>query len=230
GQARLVVAVDAARPDITRLLGFVSQHTDLDVRLVAVSKYVDETGAVILVPNFLVYGGPGGGTGAGGSGSFGGAESKGGGVRWSEGSFVEQLTATHGAEQAEAARRIHDWALCRRLRIIWHKYARDGAFSAQIEGSGTVRSLCVVAGSGNLQLDFPSIRKQPPFDTEEARGELLQRLNQALPGIHLDRVVGWPNVPLTRLTDEATLKKLLGVLDWVVDSVQEAGALPAPAA
>jgi hypothetical protein len=55
GQVRVVVAVDEPRDDVIRIMRFINDHTDLDVRLVSVQRYADNLGTTILVPSFLVH-------------------------------------------------------------------------------------------------------------------------------------------------------------------------------
>jgi hypothetical protein len=51
GRVRLVIAVDAAGEDLTRIVRYITDHSDIDVRLVCVSKF--DKGK-ILVPRVLV--------------------------------------------------------------------------------------------------------------------------------------------------------------------------------
>ena len=57
GRAKLVLAVDKARDDLTRIVEYINDHSDLDVRLVAIKKYPDKNKDSILIPNFIVSGG-----------------------------------------------------------------------------------------------------------------------------------------------------------------------------
>ncbi len=56
GKARVVVAIDEAPDDLVRILRFLNEHSDLDVRLVEIKQYPDqESGEVIFVPNLVVH-------------------------------------------------------------------------------------------------------------------------------------------------------------------------------
>ena len=57
GRAKLVLAVDKARDDLTRIVEYINDHSDLDVRLVAIKKFPDENKDNILISNFIVNGG-----------------------------------------------------------------------------------------------------------------------------------------------------------------------------
>ena len=56
GSVRLVVAMDEEREDLARIVRYVDEHSDLDLRLLVVRKYgsADQT---ILFPEFVVHGG-----------------------------------------------------------------------------------------------------------------------------------------------------------------------------
>lgn len=57
GKARVVVAIDEAPEDLVRILRFLNEHSDLDVRLVEIKQYVDqESKEVFFVPRLLVGG------------------------------------------------------------------------------------------------------------------------------------------------------------------------------
>jgi len=53
GRVKLIIAVDQANDDLVRIIQYINEHSDLDVRLVAISKF--DNGR-ILVPRILVSG------------------------------------------------------------------------------------------------------------------------------------------------------------------------------
>lgn len=57
GRVRLVIAVDEAKEDLTRIVQYINDHSDLDVRLIAVEKFTESDGGMIFVPKMLVHGG-----------------------------------------------------------------------------------------------------------------------------------------------------------------------------
>jgi hypothetical protein len=54
GLARIVVAIDEAPDDLVRIVRFLAQHSNLDVRLVTVAKYSSATVGTIHVPQSIV--------------------------------------------------------------------------------------------------------------------------------------------------------------------------------
>lgn len=57
GRVRLVIAVDEAKEDLTRIVQYINDHSDLDVRLIAIEKFTESDGGMIFVPSILVHGG-----------------------------------------------------------------------------------------------------------------------------------------------------------------------------
>lgn len=47
GSVRVIVAVDMESEDLSRIIGFINDHSDLDVRLVVIEKYRDPGGAYV---------------------------------------------------------------------------------------------------------------------------------------------------------------------------------------
>ncbi|MBU1095826.1 MAG: hypothetical protein KKB34_05030 [Bacteroidetes bacterium] len=56
GNIRVILAIDEARDDLIRIVRFVNDHSDLDVRLTTIKKYENSEVGLILVPSFVVYG------------------------------------------------------------------------------------------------------------------------------------------------------------------------------
>ena len=54
GKVRVVIAVDSAGQDLVRLVRFINDHSDLDVRLVEIGRFSDGGGGTTLVPKVLV--------------------------------------------------------------------------------------------------------------------------------------------------------------------------------
>jgi hypothetical protein len=70
-------------------------------------------------------------------------------------------------------------------------------------------------------VNFDKMKKQPPFDDEHKRLELLRRLND-IPGVTIprDAIEKWPSITLTTFNDEAALAQFLEVLDWIAQKLK----------
>ena len=56
GNVRVVLAIDKAPEELIRIVRYVNDHSDLDVRLVEFKKFSDQNKKSIFVPNFIVHG------------------------------------------------------------------------------------------------------------------------------------------------------------------------------
>lgn len=129
------------------------------------------------------------------------------------GAVLENLLVWVARKQAELSR-THPRTRVDRLPIsqtsepeLWVQL--DSGDKEAIQWTISVRA------DGKVAVQFQYMR--PPFDTEEARRQLHDRLN-AIPGIGLEaRLGGRPTFPLTALVNEACHAQFLAAIDFVID-------------
>ncbi len=145
------------------------------------------------------------------------------GKTWDEPSFLQDLEMRRGPADVQVARRLLDWARARGLRSWWGKGAKDGSFFPLLDHGGDTHWLISAWTFGRIEVQFQWLKAKPPFSDEAKRLDLLQRLN-AIPGVNLppDAITRRPSVSLAVLADDAALKMLLAVLDWVIGEVRTA--------
>lgn len=68
-----------------------------------------------------------------------------------------------------------------------------------------------------MAVRFDGLSRRYPFDNDELRSELRDRLN-AIPGVSLEGD-GHPSFPLSVLTDPERLREFMVVADWFADQV-----------
>ena len=54
GELRVIVAMDSAPSELVRIMRFLNDHSDLDIRLIEIAKYHDEDGGELFVPNVII--------------------------------------------------------------------------------------------------------------------------------------------------------------------------------
>lgn len=54
GELRVIVAMDSAPSELVRIMRFLNDHSDLDIRLIEIAKYHDEGGGELFVPNVII--------------------------------------------------------------------------------------------------------------------------------------------------------------------------------
>jgi hypothetical protein len=78
-----------------------------------------------------------------------------------------------------------------------------------------------------LEIPFKRMSlRNPPFDTDEKRLELLQRLNK-IPRVNLpdDGINRYPTFSLLALRDDENLREFLRIIDWSSQEVRSAAEI-----
>ncbi|WP_433968335.1 hypothetical protein [Tunturiibacter gelidiferens] len=91
----------------------------------------------------------------------------------------------------------------------------DGSVTGFLLADGTMKLYpMLLMTSGKLYINFRDCMK-PPFDAEPKRIEFLEKLN-LIPGVKLptDCIARQPFIPLSILTGEGQMDRLLRVMDW----------------
>lgn len=211
GKVRLIFVADVIPPELRRIVEFLNVQMDpAEVLALEVRQYVGQ-GLKTLVPRVVGQTAEAQHRKASGS-----RPSK----QWDETSFLQELEARRGVEEARVARAILAWAQGKNLRIWWGKGSQDGSFFPLLDIRGTSYWLISVWTYGRLEMQFQMMKNKPPFDEEAKRLELLRRLN-ALPGVDIpaDAITRRPSIPLTTLQDEVILKQFLDICDWIIGEV-----------
>jgi hypothetical protein len=211
GKIRLIFVADEIPSELRRIVEFLNTQMDpAEVLAVEIKQYVGQ-GVQTLVPKVM--------------GQTAGADTKkrrgaSAARQWDEASFFEELETTRGAEEAEVARRILEWANEKMPAIWWGRGAQNGGFIPGLDHKGKWRQLVEVWTYGTIEVQFQYMRKSTPFDVDANRLDLLHRLNE-IPGVEIpeDALNRRPGVPLSIFSDEANLERLLGALDWAVEQI-----------
>jgi hypothetical protein len=212
GRIRLVFVADEIPVQLKRIVEFLNEQMNpAEVLAVEIKQYVGQ-GIKTLVPKVV------GQTAEAQRAKSSGSRAE---RQWDEPSFFQELEARRGADEARVARQILDWADSTLGHVWWGRGARSGSFVPTLPHKGRNHQLFAVWTYGTVEIYFYWYQSKPPFDSEEKRRELLDRLN-AIPGVSLppDAIGRRPGIPLAVLTDEAALEQLLAVLGWVAEEIQ----------
>ncbi len=212
GRVRLVFVADVIPSELQRVVEFLNQQMDpAQVLAVEIRQYVGQ-GLKTLVPRVI------GLTSEAEQKKSAGGSSSATEMQWDESRFFQDLTKRSGADVADVARSILAWSDKHGLRLSWGKGKKDGSFSPMLDHA--VRNCWTVAvwTYGSVEMQFQHMRVGPPFDEEELRLALQERLNR-IQGISIqaDSLTKRPNIPLANLVDTSNLQQFLEALDWVVE-------------
>lgn len=216
GKVRLIFVSDKIPDELRRIVEFLNQQMDpAEMLAVEIKQYASQgSGFRTLVPRVV-------GQTAEAQQKKTGASRR--GKQWDEESFFEELETKRGIEEATTARKIFEWGNSRVTYTWWGKGKVDGSFIPTLQQADVKHQLFAVWTNGNIELYFQWYAVKPPFDLEQKRVELLNRLN-TIPGVAVpaDAITRRPSMPLFALTSEAALKRFFETFDWMIGEIKTA--------
>jgi hypothetical protein len=140
--------------------------------------------------------------------------------RWNEESFFHDLESRRDLEEADIARKILHWTKDKLPKIWWGSGKVDGSFYPMLDHKGKSYYPICIWSYGKVEVQFQYLKRNPPFDSESKRKELLERLNR-IPGFSIpdDAIERRPNVYLAVLKNKDALEQFLETLDWTVQEI-----------
>ena len=96
-----------------------------------------------------------------------------------------------------------------------------GTFYSVVDHKGEKHKPVQVWTGDYVNIQFGTLKNNPPFSDETKRLEILHRLNQ-IPGISIpnNAIDKYPSIALTKLRSESSLRQFLKVLDWVISEIK----------
>jgi hypothetical protein len=217
-RVRLLFVADEIPPELRRVVEFLNRQMDpAEVLAIEIKRYTGQGGFESLVPR--VYGQTEQALQRKAPGSVSSAPA------WTEDRFFADLESRRGRAEATVARQIHDWIASGRGRIVYGKGETDGSllfFTTHTAGSRYEPSPFGIWSNGKIEIHFQYLAYYPPFDSEELRRALLERLN-AIQGVRISEqsLTRRPGVPLSALVAPEALQSFLSTFSWVVDRLKQ---------
>lgn len=211
GRLRLIFVSDSIPMELRRVVEFLdAQFTSTRVLAIEIKQYVGQ-GMQALVPRVVAQAIRPSGSVAVRAG------------QWEEGTFFERLAEGRDDQVVRVARLIIEWAHGRALRVDGGRGAKDGSLNIGVQRPDGARWFATIWTSGWVEIGFQQLRTRAPFDDEERRLELRERLNH-IPGVAItrERIIGRPNMRLDVFVEPVVLAQLLEVLDWVAETIEQA--------
>jgi hypothetical protein len=211
GKIRMVFVADKIPSELQRIVEFLNEQMEpAEVLAVEIKQFTGDQ-LRTLVPRVI------GNTSEAKKKKSTGLETK----QWDEESLFNRLDD----KDAKIARKLLEWSNNNMPRIWWGKGKIDGSFIPVLDYNGTdYFALAVRTGFKNnphVQIQFDPLSKRAPFDDEQVRLELLDRLNE-IPEVNLPResISKYPSIPLSTFQEETSFQKLIGVLGWVIQKIK----------
>lgn len=216
GKMRLVFVSDEIVAEMRRVVEFLNEKMDpVEVLAVEIKQYVSEEGLKTLVPRVI-----GKTTEAQQKKSSATLERR----RWDEVSFFQEYQARQGADEAQIARKIYEWAKSKKqlVEVQWGTGDTYGGFVVWVDSEPRSASeLFQVGINGRLQVSSSTYAAFPQFDGQEKWMELRSKLS----AIGLSLPISPTERRLTTfqlsncLQDEFALGRVIETFDWVVDQI-----------
>ena len=210
GKVRLVFVADQIPSELRRVIEFLNEQMDpAEVVGVEIRQFVGQR-LKTLVPRVIGQ-------------TEDARKRKSGGVRvarqWDERTFFQELKENQGENIYRVARDLFEWANSNGARIWWGKGKKDGSFIPVFDNHDiSYFPIAVRTGFSNnayIQIQFDPLSTRPPFNNEEKRLDLLERLNK-IEGVSLplDSITRYPSFPLSVLTEKEALDTFLEIMRW----------------
>lgn len=212
-RVRLVFVADEIPPELLRVVEFLNgQMERTEVLALEVRQFVGE-GHRTLVPRVL-------GRTAEAQRAKGAARPK---NKWDEESFFAELAKQGDDVSVQVARRILCWVR-ERWEVWWGEGVQLGSFVPMVYLDGKKNQLFSVQTHGMIEIYFYWYAYRPPFDQEDKRRDMLDRLND-IPGIDLpdDSIHRRPTMPLASLAPEQSFQAFCAIYDWYLAELQGGG-------
>ena len=205
GKVRLVFLADAIPVELRRIVEFLGdQMTPAEVFAVEVKQFLSKDGLQTLVPQVVAQTSPP-------------KRTDGPGRNWNEDSFFDELKS-RGPESVAPAKKVMAWAKDTELAISWGKGRQNGSFMPTLSHDGSIHRVFSVWTSGHVQMQFGDLRKHAPFESQDLRLELLEKIKRAT-GAEIPEE-GVERYPSFLLSEAFDMDALLSVFDWVFEQIK----------
>ena len=211
GKIRMVFVADIISSELQRIVEFLNEQMDpAEVLAVEIKQFTGDQ-LRTLVPRVI------GNTSEAKKKKSTGLEAK----QWDEESFFNRLDD----KDVKVARKLLEWSRNNMPRIWWGKGKIDGSFIPVLGYSGIdYFAFAVRTGfknNPNVQIQFYPLSKRAPFNDEDLRLELLDRLNE-IPDVNLprDSISRYPSIPISTFQEESSFQKLIEVLEWTIQKIK----------
>jgi hypothetical protein len=212
GKVRMVFVSDEIPRELARVVEFLNgQMNPAEVIAIEIKQYLGAGGIKTLVPRLI--------------GQTAEVEARKGWRsgetrQWDEQSLFSELLARRGEGEARVARELYEWCRARGWRLTFGQGKKDGSWIPVFSAQGREHYPIVLWSYGKIEVQFQHLKARAPFDSEQTRLELLQRVN-AIPGVSFgaDVITRRPSIQLSTLaSNPGALEAMKDVLIWVEDA------------
>ena len=209
GRIRMVFVADAIPTELRTIVEFLNEQMDpAEVVAIEIKRYSGQ-GVTAVVPRLI-----------GRTADSQRRKSTGGkATQWTKESFFAALSEQRSSGEVANAHAIQAWANSQGLRVVWGRGTRVGSMSPKLDVDGVAHTTMNLWSDGGVTLCFGAMKR--PFDSEELRRNLLERLNTITTfGLADEDIDKWPSRKLAALSGEGDLEKFFGAWGWYIHTLR----------
>lgn len=141
-------------------------------------------------------------------------------IKWNEETFTKEAELTGGPETVRKLKLFLDWGEAHDLIVLrWGKGKELGTVSFKFYINSKEKTLFCLDTEGKLETHIQPMQKIAPFNDKKVMGELIEKLRSFDENAFAGNSLKYPKTNLARNLDDTELEYLLGVFEWVLDSV-----------
>jgi hypothetical protein len=212
GKIRMLIIADSIPKELQRIIEFLNeQMTPAEILGLEIKQFVGQDNVKTLVPRVI---------GQTTTADTTKGVNKGKDSNWTEETFLTELSAQRGVREADVVRQLLNW-LKPQMTRIWFGAGRRGSIVPVFKHLGVEHFLFALWTTGTVEIYFQWHKHKPPFDSEQKRLELLNKLNQ-IEGVDIspDRISARPSIQLSVLVDKAEFQKFIDIYKWFIEEVK----------
>lgn len=213
GKIRMLIIADSIPKELQRIIEFLNeQMTPAEILGLEIKQFVGKDNIKTLVPRVI---------GQTATADTTKGVNKGKNSNWTEESFFTELISQRGNSEAEIVRLIFDWIKPQMTRIWYGTGKKTGSLVPIFSHLGIDHYPFAIWTTGSIEIYFQWYKNRQPFDSEQKRIELLNKLNQ-IKGVNIptEKISSRPNIPLSLLIDKNELQKFIDIFKWFIDEVK----------
>jgi len=212
GIIKFVILMDSIDDPLKDLILYVNQNSQFDIYAVQLEYYKFKENEIIIPKIF----------GVGVKKTLTGSKNV---KKWDRAAWFEELEKRRGQEEAKIVKKLEEWATGGPFQFRWSSKRKDDR--ATFWMFLTSEPPCRLLGfrlDGKIEIRFGDLMKFPPFNEEDLRRSLTDRLNR-IAGINLSKALkltGYPSFPISAIKDEDDATRFFETIKWCIKEVKEA--------
>ncbi len=140
---------------------------------------------------------------------------------WTEETFFAELAAKRGAIETEIAKQILHWLQEKNIEIWYGEGAKLGSLVAILKYANVKHFMFSLWTNGPIEISFQWHKYKPPFDNDQKRIELLNKLNNIKDvNIPIEKISARPSIAIYLLANKIEYQKFIDAFEWFIDEVK----------